>query len=106
MLPDPAVLEEIQMDWPDDRVKISLTKAVQRLNNCGTIASLEKAGRNAEKATALTAVVVPEPVPEPALATALALTVRPKRKWAQTDAIQVVADLAMRRVSSRKCKGV
>jgi hypothetical protein len=47
--PDPAVLEEIQVDWPNNTVKISLTKAVQKLNNRGTIASLQKAGRKLKK---------------------------------------------------------
>jgi hypothetical protein len=100
--PDPAVLEEIRMDWPDDTVKIGLTKAVQKLNNCGTIASLQKAGRNTEKVTASTATVVPELTPP-------ALPVCPKRKWAQTDAIQTIEPVlepAVRRVSSRKGKGM
>jgi hypothetical protein len=38
--PDLAVLKEIRVDWPNDIVKVSLTKAVQKLNNRGTIASL------------------------------------------------------------------
>ena len=69
-LPNLAVLEEIRVDWPNDTVKILLTKAVQKLNNRSTIALLQKARRNVEKAIALTAVVAqelaPEPTPEPA----------------------------------------
>ena len=119
---DPALLEDIRVDWPDDIDKIGLPKAVQKTNDRGTIASLQKAGRVAEKAKraaeniedsapglapidssmqATDVAPVEGPV-EAAPEGPVELAIRPKRKRAVT----ATSEPGILRISGRKGKGV
>jgi hypothetical protein len=55
----------IPINWPDGTTKLTLTKAVQLINNCGTIRAAQKAAQVANKPERQQGRKRKQPEPEP-----------------------------------------